>query len=183
MGRAGLGRSSLSRGAVWGVAAFLLVSVALVVAALVPTTRPLFEDQRAANVTGAAVAYQALIRIPLGTVVLEEVAFRGVLLALFAKVTSTGAAVAWSSALFGLWHVVPTVEALRANRMTPSALAVMAAAVATAAGGALLASTPQSKPRRPCPWPRRYQQRGSRRRRVGAPYRGAPIAVARRWRY
>lgn len=133
----GLGRSSLSRGAAFGVAAFLLASIALVVAVLVPATRPLFEDQRAANVTGAAVAYQALVRIPLGTVVLEEVAFRGLLLALFGRVTSTGAAVAWSSAVFGLWHVVPTVEALRANRLTPSALAVIAAVVATAAAGAV----------------------------------------------
>ena len=133
----GLGRSSVSRGAAFGVAAFLLVSTALGVAALIPATHPLFEDQRAANVTGAALAYQALIRIPLGTVVLEEVAFRGVLLALFARVSSAEAAVGWSSACFGLWHVVPTVEALRANRLTPSALAVIAAVVATAAAGAV----------------------------------------------
>ncbi len=133
----GLGRSSLSQGAAFGVAAFLLVSMALVVAALVPTTRPLFEDHRPANVTGAALAYQALVRIPLGTVVLEEVAFRGVVLALFGKVTSVGAAVGWSSAFFGLWHVVPTVEALRANRLMPSAPAVIAAVVATALAGAV----------------------------------------------
>ncbi|MDQ3570618.1 MAG: CPBP family intramembrane metalloprotease [Actinomycetota bacterium] len=131
----GLGRSSVGRGAALGVAAFILVAVALVVAALVPATRTLFVDQRVARLTGAAVAYQALVRIPLGTVVLEEVAFRGVLLALLGRVTSTGAAVAWSSAIFGLWHVVPTVEALRANRLAPSAAAVAAAIVATAGAG------------------------------------------------
>lgn len=133
----GLGRSSVGRGAALGAAAFLLVAITIVVAALVPATRPLFVDQRVAKVTGAAVAYQALVRIPLGTVVLEEVAFRGVLLAALGRVTSTGAAVGWSSALFGLWHVVPTVEALRANRLALSAAAVTAAVVATAAAGAV----------------------------------------------
>ena len=133
----GLGRSSLGRGAAFGAAAFLMAAVVLVVAALVPGTRSLFVDERVANLTGAAVAYQALVRIPLGTVVLEEVAFRGVLLALLNRATSTGAAVAWSSAVFGLWHVVPTVEALRANRLTPSIPAVAAAVAATAAAGAV----------------------------------------------
>ena len=133
----GLSRSSVGRGAALGAAAFLVVAIALVVAALAPATRPLFEDERAAKLTtGAAIAYQALLRIPLGTVVLEEVAFRGVLLALFSRATSTGAAVAWSSVAFGLWHVVPTAEALRANRLAPNAPAVAAAVVGTAAAGA-----------------------------------------------
>jgi CAAX protease family protein len=131
----GLGRASVSRGAVVGAAAFLAVAVVLVVAALVPATRPLFEDQRAADLAGAGLAYQALVRIPLGTVVLEEVAFRGVLLALLRRATSTAAAVAWSSALFGLWHIVPTVEALRANDLAPSLAAVAGAVLVTAAGG------------------------------------------------
>ena len=133
----GLGRTSVGRGAALGAAAFLLAAAVLVVAALVPATRPAFVDQRVTNLTGAAVAYQALVRIPLGTVVLEEVAFRGVLLALLSRATSTGAAVGWSSAMFGLWHVVPTVEALQANRLAPSALPVTAAVVATAAAGAV----------------------------------------------
>ncbi len=133
----GLDRSSFGRGAAVGAAALLFVTVVLVVAALVPATQALFEDQRAARVTGAAVAYQALVRIPLGTVVLEEIAFRGVLLALLRRATSTGVAVAWSSATFGLWHVVPTVEALRANRLAPSVLAIAAAVVITAAAGAV----------------------------------------------
>jgi membrane protease YdiL (CAAX protease family) len=131
----GLGRSNLARGVAFGALAFGVVAVALVVAALVPATRPLFDDARAADVTGAALAYHTLIRIPLGTVVLEETAFRGVLLALLWRVTSVGRAVAWSSALFGLWHVVPTIEALHANGLTPTIPVVSAAVVATAAAG------------------------------------------------
>lgn len=131
----GLGRSRVGRGARVGATAFLVVAVVLVAAALVPATRPLFEDDRAADLTGAAVAYHALVRIPLGTVVLEEVAFRGVLLALLGRATSTGVAVGWSSALFGLWHVVPTIEALRANDLDPSFVPVAAAVAVTGAGG------------------------------------------------
>ena len=134
-GQLGLGPSSASRGAQVGAVAFVVVAAVLVVAALVPATRPLFEDARAADLAGAAVAYHALVRIPLGTVVLEEVAFRGVLLALFGRAASTGAAVAWSSALFGLWHVVPTIEALQANDLDPGFAPVAAAVTVTAAGG------------------------------------------------
>lgn len=134
----GLGRASVARGVAVGGVVFLVVAVVLVVAALVPATRQLFADQRVAGVTGGAVAFQALVRIPLGTVVLEEVAFRGVLLALLARATSTPAAVVLSSLMFGLWHVVPTVEALRANKVAPGFLGVSAAVVATAVAGAVL---------------------------------------------
>ena len=133
----GLARSSVCRGAAFGGVALLLAVIVLGVAALVPVSRSLFEDQRVANLEGAAVAYQALIRIPAGTVVLEEVAFRGVLLALLSQVSSRWAAVGWSSATFGLWHIVPTVEALQANRLAPSALGVTAAVIATAGAGAV----------------------------------------------
>lgn len=131
----GLGRSNVGRGARVGAVAFLVVAVVLVVAAAIPATRPFFEDDRAADLSGAAVAYHALVRIPLGTVALEEIAFRGVLLALLERVASTGVAAAWSSALFGLWHVVPTVEALRTNDLDPGFVPVATAVAVTAAGG------------------------------------------------
>ena len=131
----GLARADLGRGVALGATAFLVVATVLVVAALVPMTRALFLDQRAAGLAGTALFYEALVRIPVGTVVLEEVAFRGVLLALFDRVTSTAVAAASSSVLFGLWHIVPTVEALRANRLPPTAVAVGAAIVVTAVAG------------------------------------------------
>lgn len=130
----GLARSTVGHGASLGGAALLVVALVLVVAALVPATRPLFEDERA-RVTGLTAAYHALVRIPLGTVVLEEIAFRGVLLGMLGRTTSTWAAVAWSSAMFGLWHIVPTIEALRANAVPASPLAVTAAVAVTAVAG------------------------------------------------
>jgi CAAX protease family protein len=49
----------------------------------VPVTCPWFEDQRVAEVdTPVELAYQALVRIPFGSAVLEEFAFRGVLVGL-----------------------------------------------------------------------------------------------------
>jgi membrane protease YdiL (CAAX protease family) len=126
---AGLGLSPTEPGvAVLGAAAAIMV---VGLATRVPVTRALFHDDR---LTGS-VAYVALVRIPFGTVVLEEVAFRGVLL------ESTGPLVA--SCLFGLWHLVPTNTALDMNGVATSPRARMAAlaiaAVATAMAGAGLA--------------------------------------------
>ena len=122
----------------------LAVGVALVVLALavVPRTRPLCADQRMAGVGGRETAYRAVVRIPLGTVVLEEVAFRGVLLALLSRLAPFGWAVAGSSMLFGLWHVLPTMAALDANEIARSRaarrVAVLAAVASTALAGAAL---------------------------------------------
>ncbi len=133
----GVAPGSLGRGAAVGGVAFLVVAVVVVIAGVVPATRPLFEDERAARLGGTAVAYHALVRIPLGTVVLEEIAFRGVVLALLMARTTTTTAVAWSSALFGLWHIVPTIEALDTNRIDPGVIPVAGAVVLTAAAGAV----------------------------------------------
>lgn len=77
-----------------------------VLAALVPATHDLFEDRR---VDGGVprLLYETLIRIPFGTVLLEEVAFRGVLPAVLALRLGGLRAVVAASALFGLWHVLP----------------------------------------------------------------------------
>jgi membrane protease YdiL (CAAX protease family) len=139
----GLARARMPAGL--GVGAVVAVATAgvIVAGAAMPWTRSLFEDQRLAAVDGLGeLAYQALVRVPLGTVVLEEVAFRGVLLALVAKRWSTGVAVVVSSVLFGLWHVHPTLDGLAANDLAtglPSRMATVAAAVVlTGVAGALL---------------------------------------------
>ena len=99
------------------------VAAAVVALGCHPGTRPLFADRRLAGVTAAGVAYRAAVRIPLGTVVLEEVAFRGVLPALAGAVPA--------SLAFGAWHVVPTAAALDVNRVTGRRrLAVLAGTVA-----------------------------------------------------
>jgi len=89
-------------------------------------------------VRGWAALYYVVVRIPLGTAVLEEVAFRG---ALFGALSSHGAfqAAVGSSMAFGLWHVMPTIDLVRANRpgarTRATAVAVVGAVVFTTAAG------------------------------------------------
>jgi uncharacterized protein len=143
---AGLGRAELGldpaaagSGLRWGGVVGAAVAAALAVASAVPALRRWLYDQRVAGMSGRELVRYAGVRIPLGTVVLEEVAFRGVLLAALAAHGSQAVAVIGSSTVFGLWHVTPTLLALRLNRPsagTGTQLAVTAAAVVvtTAAG-------------------------------------------------
>lgn len=71
----------------------------------------------------------ALVAVPLSTVVLEEVAFRGVLWGLLAHDIGPHPATAVSAALFGLWHVPP-------HRARPAAVA--GTVLFTAAAGVVL---------------------------------------------
>ena len=117
-------------GAWWpGVAGAAVVVAAI---ALVATVAPrLLADQRMAGAGARGVAWRALVRIPLGTVVLEEVAFRAVLPALLSP--------AGAAALFGLWHIAPTARAMEVNGMRRHRAAAVAGAVAvTAAVGMVL---------------------------------------------
>ncbi|TFV54401.1 CPBP family intramembrane metalloprotease [Geodermatophilus sp. DF01-2] len=108
-----------------------------------PGVRPLLADGRAAGLGSGELAGQVLVRIPLGTVLWEEVAFRGVLLAALARLLPRADAVGVSAAVFGLWHVRPTLSALAANDLVDGPLAragaVVLACLVTAAAGVLFA--------------------------------------------
>jgi uncharacterized protein len=138
----GLGRDQLRSGLRLGSAAAAPVVAALAVAALTPATRPLLDDQRVAVLDRRQLAYYVLLRIPVGTVAWEEIAFRGVLLAALRRVLAEPAATTAASVAFGLWHVRPTAEALTANRLASDRGAriagVTAVVAGTAAVGALL---------------------------------------------
>lgn len=136
----GLSPSALPHGLLVGAGLGVVVALAVAGVAVVPATQVLFGDRRIAGVGPVGTAYRAIVRIPLGTVVLEEVAFRGVLVALGTQVASVDWAVAGASVAFGLWHVVPTAAALDLNRVAMSArsraLALAAVVALTAAIGA-----------------------------------------------
>jgi len=138
----GLGRDRLGGGLRCGSAAAAPVVAAFGVAALIPATRPLLDDQRIAGLDRRQLAYQVLLRIPVGTVAWEEIAFRGVLHAALRRVLAEPAATAAGCAVFGLWHIRPTAEALAVNRLAASRgariTAVTAVAAGTAGAGALL---------------------------------------------
>ena len=138
----GLRRDQLRSGLRLGSAAAAPVVAAFALAALTPATRPLLNDQRVAGLDRRQLAYHVLLRIPLGTVAWEETAFRGVLRAALRRVLAEPAATAVASAVFGIWHIRPTAEALAANRLAASRgtriAAISAVAAGTAAAGALL---------------------------------------------
>jgi CAAX protease family protein len=75
-----------------------------------------FRDQRVTSLTTPAMLWTLLVRIPVGTVLVEEVIFRGVLSAVlncsYRRPLRSGIV---SSLLFGLWHVLPSLELPRAN--------------------------------------------------------------------
>jgi membrane protease YdiL (CAAX protease family) len=135
----GLRRDRVGAGLRWGAAVAAVVAVVLAVVMLVPSLDPLLDDARVRRLGTAAVAYHALVRIPFGTVLLEEVAFRGALFGALARSSSRMRAAAASSAVFGLWHIRPTLGLLDANDVATDtaalAGALVAAIVATAAGG------------------------------------------------
>jgi uncharacterized protein len=138
----GLGRDELAPGLRLGSAAAAATAGGWVLIAAVPATRPALRDDRIAGLSGREVAYQALVRIPLGTVLWEETAFRGVLQAALVRVMPASAAVAVTSGVFGIWHIAPTAAALRINGLAggPGRMlaGVSAGVAATAAGGVLL---------------------------------------------
>jgi len=110
----------------------------MLLAAAMPMTRGFFNDTRVpADAPGWERLYQTVIRIPVGTVVFEELAFRGVLLAVLCRRLPLRAAVAVNSALFGLWHIVPTLSTAAANGIEGLVRVSLVAGsvLATAVGG------------------------------------------------
>lgn len=135
----GLAGDRAAAGAKLGGAVAVLVAAGLGIGLVTPALHPLLDDARVAGAGWGLIAYRALVRIPLGTALFEEVAFRGVLLAAWRRVAGTWPAVVGSSAVFGLWHVRPTLELLEANDVASGEAATVAAVagavLATIAGG------------------------------------------------
>ncbi|MFD4913436.1 CPBP family intramembrane glutamic endopeptidase [Streptomyces virginiae] len=143
---AGLARGTLARGARWALALIGLVAVVYLIGALLPATRGLFEDRRYAAMDGGDVLLRAFVLVPVGTVLVEEIAFRGVLYGLVDRVRGAVWATAVSSVLFGLWHVLPSLHLATAKPAVNTVvgdsglgavLAVLGAVLFTAAAGVL----------------------------------------------
>ena len=131
----------LREGLRWGGLGTAVVAAGYTIGLAARAVRPLLADERVAGADGSEIAYQVLIRIPLGTVLWEETAFRGVLLAALLRVQSPHTAIGTSAAVFGLWHIRPTLSAAAANDLAHGlpgrTAAVLSGCVVTAAAGAL----------------------------------------------
>ena len=142
----GLARAHLRRGAGWALASTTTVAVGYLAGVLLPPTRRAFLDPRYDLPPGEALV-AALVAVPLRTVLLEEVAFRSVLWATLSRRTGTLGVLTATSALFGLWHVLPALHFSEARAAGPAgdeaaaggrAVVVVAGTVAfTAVGGAV----------------------------------------------
>ena len=110
----GLARRYAGRGLRHGGAIAATIASAYGVALAVPKTRALLRDDRAEHLSARDVAEWAGLRIPLGTVVLEEVAFRGVLYGLDRRRSPWRGALS-SSTVFAVWHLVATWRTLETN--------------------------------------------------------------------
>jgi len=108
----GMRKEFVGTGLKIGLACVAVVIAALGVVAAFPATREFLADNRFLGVGPPEMLFETLARIPIGTALAEEVAFRGVVLGMLLLWTSPLRAVVWSSALFGLWHVLPAIDAL-----------------------------------------------------------------------
>jgi uncharacterized protein len=76
---------------------------------------------------GRVALWRVLVVIPLGTVLPEELAFRGLLLTLLGRRYGVLAGILLSSGLFGLWHVVPSLGGGTTNSTIASVVGADAA--------------------------------------------------------
>jgi uncharacterized protein len=107
----GLDRRNLASGARAGLLAGGCAAGAVFAAAAVPVTRGFFADQRADAVAGGGLA-RSLAWITFASVPPEELTYRSALLGLRLGDGSPAGAVAWSSAWFGLSHILPTLATM-----------------------------------------------------------------------
>lgn len=98
----GMSKSRLGSGFAWGIGSLALIGIVITLAVIV---RPdVFMDERYRQGMAAA-AFQALVYIPLATVLFEEFLFRGLLLALLKRHYPLTKSIFFSSLCFGLWHI------------------------------------------------------------------------------
>ncbi len=104
----GMGRTEVGAGLRWGGAAAAVVAGVVVV--LYAASRSQFVHSSVAHDSTQARVLEPLVFIPLGTVVFEEIIFRGVLLASLLRWTTRGPAIVASAVVFGLWHLPPALR-------------------------------------------------------------------------
>lgn len=105
----GLGWSYLLPGLVWASVCIGGVTAVYLIGSAFKRTRVAFHDERMSDLSGGRMMFQALIEVPFGTVLLEEIAFRAVLLSMLIRRLDVVVGVVVASILFGLWHILPSI--------------------------------------------------------------------------
>lgn len=134
-----MGFTEWGRGTAWGGVLFVLTAGVLALGLTMPVFNEMYHDRR----VGSGVVtwlYQAFIRIPLGTAVLEETAFRAVLPALFAARWGVLRGCIAASLCFGVWHVLPALGLTEVNPVATRVFGTGVAGVAAAVVFAVVAT-------------------------------------------
>ena len=105
----GLGVEYLLPGLVWAAICIGGVTAVYLFGSAFKRTRVAFHDERMTDLSGTRMVFQALVEVPFGTVLLEEIAFRAVLFSMLTRRYGLVWGVVISSVLFGLWHVLPSI--------------------------------------------------------------------------
>lgn len=111
----GLARDRVKAGLRLGGISLIPIAAAAALGLAIPWTRDFFRDTTIVGASTAEAVYTLLLRIPFGTALSEELIFRGALLGLYLQRHRPWVAVVMSSAVFGLWHVLPTMGSLETN--------------------------------------------------------------------
>ena len=111
----GLGLGTYIQGLIWAAGCIGAVLLLYFIGIALPFSRKFFYDERAGEQGGWDLMRNALVVVPFGTVLLEEVAFRGVLLAMVTSRFGVVWGVTVSSLAFGLWHILPSLVMHESN--------------------------------------------------------------------
>ncbi|MGI9615730.1 MAG: CPBP family intramembrane glutamic endopeptidase [Acidimicrobiales bacterium] len=125
-------------GAVWGLGVGGVAGVLILIASRLPPADGFFSDDRFSDLSTSDLVVEVLVRVPFSTALFEELLFRGVLLGLLLMVTSRGTAIALSSLLFGLWHVLTGGDFADSNSglaSTSASTVILANVLVTAVAG------------------------------------------------
>lgn len=142
----GLGFTFLLPGLIWAAISIGAVTAVYVIGSLFRKTRRAFHDERIKELSAGRLVFQALVEVPFGTVLFEEIAFRAVLFSMLARRFGVITAIVVSALLFGIWHVLPSVGTHESNPALGSVvgegrrgniLAILASVLTTTAAGVL----------------------------------------------
>ena len=111
----GLRTDRIRRGVTVGGVVIAVIAVGMAIGIAIPATRELFKDDRIIENSVGWVLFQAFVRIPLATALYEEVLFRGIVFGMLIRRRCPLVAGLMTSVLFGLWHILPTLDTLQTN--------------------------------------------------------------------
>ena len=117
-----------------------VIGIGMLIGVAIPATREFFYDDRVIERSTSVILFDAMIRIPIATAFYEETLFRGVLFGMFVRRWAPIWAAVASNLLFGLWHILPTLNTLETNPaggMVDGFIGIALAAIGSVAGTAV----------------------------------------------